>query len=55
MQDYDSKDESYFSAARRDIEPILPGAADRVLELGCGAGATLAWLAIGPGPAHRRH
>jgi SAM-dependent methyltransferase len=44
MQDYDSKDESYFSAARRDIEPILPGAADRVLELGCGAGATLAWL-----------
>jgi SAM-dependent methyltransferase len=44
MQDYSDKDERYFSGARREIEPLLPVRAERVLELGCGAGATLAWL-----------
>lgn len=34
----------YFSHVRQDIEPLLPSFADRVLEVGCGAGTTLAWL-----------
>jgi len=44
VQDYSDKDERYFSGARREIEPLLPARAERVLELGCGTGATLAWL-----------
>ena len=44
MQDYQTKPDGYFAAARRDIEPLLPAHCPRVLELGCGAGATLAWL-----------
>lgn len=44
MLDYREKDESYFRAVRRDIAPLLPARARRVLELGCGAGATLDWL-----------
>jgi SAM-dependent methyltransferase len=44
MQDYETKPAGYFAAARRDIEPLLPAHCPRVLELGCGAGATLAWL-----------
>jgi 2-polyprenyl-3-methyl-5-hydroxy-6-metoxy-1,4-benzoquinol methylase len=34
----------YFATVRREIEALLPERADRVLEVGCGAGATLAWL-----------
>ncbi len=44
MQNYEDKTAGYFSTARRAIEPLLPAAAARVLELGCGTGATLAWL-----------
>lgn len=41
----DSDDFAYFSNVRRDIEWILPDRAPtRILEIGCGAGATLAWL-----------
>src|SRR6185437_8214721 len=34
----------YFSTVRTEIEDLLPADAHRVLEVGCGAGATLAWL-----------
>ena len=37
-------DPSYYSFARRDIESLLPAHYDRVLEVGCGSGNTLAWL-----------
>lgn len=36
--------DSYFAHARRDIAPLLPERADRILEIGCSSGATLAWL-----------
>ena len=38
------KDDSYFAHARTEIAPLLPAHAARVLEVGCGNGATLAWL-----------
>lgn len=41
---YDSKPAGYFGHARREIEPLLPPHAARVLEVGCGSGATLHWL-----------
>lgn len=44
MQDYTDKQDRYFADVRREIEPLLPAHAARVLEIGCGAGATLAWL-----------
>jgi SAM-dependent methyltransferase len=34
----------YYSNVRSDIGPLLPAHAARVLEIGCGTGATLAWL-----------
>lgn len=37
-------DPSYYSFARRDIESLLPERYERVLEVGCGSGNTLAWL-----------
>lgn len=41
----DSDDFAYFSNVRRDIGDVLPTRAPtRILEVGCGAGATLAWL-----------
>lgn len=43
-QDYQSKSGDYFRNARKDIAPLLPGPVERVLEVGCGAGATLQWL-----------
>lgn len=36
--------ESYFSTARKEILPLFPTSAHRVMELGCGAGATLVYL-----------
>ena len=42
--DYDTKADAYFGNVRRDIEPLLPPHAAQVLEVGCGAGATLHWL-----------
>jgi 2-polyprenyl-3-methyl-5-hydroxy-6-metoxy-1,4-benzoquinol methylase len=41
---YRDKPAAYFGNVRREIEPLLPARAERVLEIGCGAGATLAWL-----------
>lgn len=38
------KHESYFSTARKEIIPLLPQGAKRILEIGCGEGATLAYL-----------
>ncbi len=41
---YSDKNSAYFGYVRREIEPLLPERVGRVLEIGCGAGATLAWL-----------
>ena len=39
-----NKATDYFSATRFDIRPALPALCESVLEIGCGSGATLAWL-----------
>ncbi|NJN00477.1 MAG: hypothetical protein HC793_02210 [Aquincola sp.] len=44
LLDYGGKAADYFAHARREIEPLLPARAMRVLEIGCGDGSTLAWL-----------
>jgi 2-polyprenyl-3-methyl-5-hydroxy-6-metoxy-1,4-benzoquinol methylase len=44
MQSYVDKAEDYFSHARKEIAPFLPAQCGRVLEIGCGSGATLNWL-----------
>jgi 2-polyprenyl-3-methyl-5-hydroxy-6-metoxy-1,4-benzoquinol methylase len=41
---YDDKQAWYFNFVRRDIAPLLPDRPGQVLEVGCGAGATLQWL-----------
>ncbi len=45
---YATKPAAYFGTPRIDIAPLLPGAVGqslgRVLEIGCGSGATMAWL-----------
>jgi 2-polyprenyl-3-methyl-5-hydroxy-6-metoxy-1,4-benzoquinol methylase len=41
---YLDKQAGYFNRARTDIAPLLPESFGRVLEFGCGAGATLKWL-----------
>jgi SAM-dependent methyltransferase len=41
---YDEKHGEYFSLARTEIEPLLPENTERILELGCGSGATIKWL-----------
>lgn len=41
---YTSKDVGYFDSVRKEIQPLLPRNRDRVLEVGCGSGATLQWL-----------
>ena len=43
-QDYNQKQEAYFSRARLDIIPLFPAHANSVLEIGCGNGATLRYL-----------
>lgn len=40
----EAADDSYFAHVRSEIEPLLPDGATRVLEIGCGSGATLLWL-----------
>ena len=41
---YEDKQDWYYAFVRKDIEPLLPAQAARVLEVGCGGGATLQWL-----------
>jgi len=41
---YEDKQAWYYAFVRRDIEPLLPARVERVLEIGCGGGGTLAWL-----------
>lgn len=43
-QTYEKKPDGYFSQARTEIRTLLPEYAERVLEIGCGSGGTLAWL-----------
>jgi len=44
MNSQSQAQECYFGHARREIAPLLPDHAQRVLEIGCSSGATLAWL-----------
>jgi SAM-dependent methyltransferase len=41
---YEDKQDWYYGFVRTDIAPLLPAHAERVLEVGCGAGGTLAAL-----------
>lgn len=43
-QTYKDKPLDYFSRARTDLLKALPSFSERVLEIGCGSGATLAWM-----------
>jgi 2-polyprenyl-3-methyl-5-hydroxy-6-metoxy-1,4-benzoquinol methylase len=43
-ESYAPKHPSYFENARSHIEPLLPAQCSDVLEVGCGAGATIRWL-----------
>jgi len=47
MNDYAAKPAFYFDNVRSEIAPLLPLHAARVLDVGCGAGATLQWLKQG--------
>lgn len=44
IQSYSGKTDRYFGNPRVEIQPMLPTIPARVLEIGCGAGATLKWL-----------
>jgi 2-polyprenyl-3-methyl-5-hydroxy-6-metoxy-1,4-benzoquinol methylase len=44
MTAYALKPDAYFQHARTEIEAWLPAHAPKVLEVGCGSGATIAWL-----------
>ena len=37
-------DATYFQHVRREIAPLLPAQASRILDVGCGTGATARWL-----------
>jgi 2-polyprenyl-3-methyl-5-hydroxy-6-metoxy-1,4-benzoquinol methylase len=41
---YSEKLTGYFSIPRTDIFPLLPERVHRVLEVGCGSGATMRWI-----------
>jgi 2-polyprenyl-3-methyl-5-hydroxy-6-metoxy-1,4-benzoquinol methylase len=36
--------ESYFSTVRKEVVPLLPATSRKILEIGCGEGATLGYL-----------
>lgn len=42
-------DDAYYSHVRGEIAPLLPSRIDRVLEVGCGRGDTLAWIKMQQG------
>jgi 2-polyprenyl-3-methyl-5-hydroxy-6-metoxy-1,4-benzoquinol methylase len=44
MQPYDKKTAEYFSNVRHDILPLVPSFSHKVMEVGCGNGATLKYL-----------
>ena len=44
IQNYENKNDIYFNRVRKDIIPLLPKSNNRILEVGCGTGATLAYL-----------
>ena len=46
---YSNKDEEYFKYVRHDALSLVPAHVDRVLEVGCGTGNTLAWLKVNRG------
>jgi len=41
---YEGKEARYFTYVRREILPLLPDHANRIFEVGCGAGETLSFL-----------
>jgi SAM-dependent methyltransferase len=41
---YSGKPAEYFGIARTEIAPLIPESVTRVLEIGCGSGATIKWL-----------
>jgi len=41
---YNSKDKSYYKNIRIEIMPLLPEKIDRIFEIGCGTGETLAYI-----------
>lgn len=41
---FDKQRHDYFSNPRKDILPLLPDNIQKVLEIGCGQGATLQWI-----------
>lgn len=41
---YAEKPQAYYQSARKEILPLLPPGRMTILDLGCGEGATLAWL-----------
>src|SRR4051794_37408417 len=43
-QAYSKKESTYFDAVRTDVLGLLPPRMERVLEIGCGTGDTLAYL-----------
>ncbi|HZS55737.1 MAG TPA: class I SAM-dependent methyltransferase [Bryobacteraceae bacterium] len=44
MKEYDEKTTGYFEFDRQDVLPYLPLTADRICEIGCGTGKTLAGI-----------
>jgi len=52
LSSYEDKELDYFAHPRKEIEALLPAGGCRVLEIGCGTGATLSWLRREKGYVH---